>query len=387
MISRLIARLDAEIGRADNPLTADCLLAEQACHYARSGNRGEVRRILLELHGRYRRPQPLMSAWLHLVEALDIFYSDMGPKVADKLQRAHAVSQAYGFQSLQARTAAWLGHWFYSSQQFERMAASIMEALGLVQISEHSTLSRVCLVVAEALHLSGEEESASTWYTRAHKHAISDGDEITTSAIIYNRSSIELGRIRNASLQGVSASHKPDFPLAEGESARNLDLLLGSLNFDSFSPLLRAQGLALRGDIEEALSLYKDNVERSKLQGLGRLQSWLLADTAWCYAIKGESALARAYCVQSASALDESDHVDDRAATYTRLAQISEIEGDGASANTYREEANVNWQRFAAMHTTIREHLASVEDAYEALPTTRITEPQGQAMHKRRPFV
>src|SRR5205085_11523468 len=110
----LLARLDAALARARQPVEVACLRAERAGFLARLGRFDEARAVLGSLHAQFDpRPHAAVSAWLCLVEGWMLHFGNFGAGARDKMKRAQALSAAAGLQPLQALSSAWLAHMDY----------------------------------------------------------------------------------------------------------------------------------------------------------------------------------------------------------------------------------------------------------------------------------
>ena len=77
--SRLMARLDAAIAAAANPIEAKCLRAERAGLLARQGQLEAAKAVIDELNGQLAwQPNTALRAWLTLAEGLHGYYSTLG---------------------------------------------------------------------------------------------------------------------------------------------------------------------------------------------------------------------------------------------------------------------------------------------------------------------
>ncbi len=104
MKSQLLARLDAAIARAGDPLSADMLRAERVALLAREGRLAEAREALAPLHQRQQiRPDAASAAAIGLADAMIDYYSDLGGQARVKLQQARVLSASAQRPALQAR--------------------------------------------------------------------------------------------------------------------------------------------------------------------------------------------------------------------------------------------------------------------------------------------
>lgn len=360
--SRLLTRLDADIAAERDPLRADCLRAERAAYLVRQGHTEEVKAELDALHLRHdRRPNAEMSAWLSLVESLVSFFSDMGPLATDKMRRAHALSQAAGLTQLQARCAAWLAHMDYSRLDIGAMVLHVTQALQLASADLHDARSRASMVMAVGLHLAGQMSLALPWYQRARDHAVSIGDEVTTSALMHNMAWLRMHLLRQARATGEGDVIDRGHALLGLESTVQYDQLIGVSSLASLKPILRAQILALRGDAEQALALFEDHLS-AQPDGMSRIQCTLLAEQAWCLVQVKEMDRALRAAKDAEASFAKETQIDDTAAAHSRLAEVFAALGEAETAERHQTLANDAWEKFSELQERLGTALGEITE-------------------------
>ena len=352
--SRLLLRLEAGITNAKTTLEADCLRAERAAYLARLGRFDEVSAELALLRERYDdRPNVEVTAWVNLVEGLEIYFSGTGVPKPDKLKRSFALSSAAGLQSLQALSAAWLAQFDYVRVDMDSLVGNVRKSLQLAKPDHHSARSRASLVVAQALHLAARQDLAIPWYRRARDHAVADGDDATTSALMHNMGWLRMMTLRQKTLSGKTNSLGGEHALMNAESTTHFDLLVGDDSWAVLKPILRAQILSLEGKFGEALALYDAHLGAIDSEGIVRLQPNLLADKAWCLAKSGRNILAEECAISASKSIEPSTHTDDLAAAHSRLEQVFSI-----LLNVEAERQNAQLAKKAWLaHELLQEHI------------------------------
>jgi tetratricopeptide (TPR) repeat protein len=361
--SRLLTRLNTDIAAERNPFRADLLRAERAAYLARQGQLEEAKSDLAELHLRYdSRPNIEMSAWVSLAESLVSFLSDMGPGAMDKMRRARALSQAAGFARIHSLSSAWLAHYEYTTFDLELMAQHLAESLRLAPPDFHTARSRANLVVGQALHLAGQMELAAPWYKRARDHAVAEGDEATTSALMHNMSWLRMHAHRQEVLTGAMAGLAGSHARIGLESTVQYDHLQGLSGLDPLKPILLAQIFALEGKAAESLALF-DEYLSTQPGGVSRLQCSWLADRAWCLVELGQDDEARTAVREVEVNIQADTQIDDRAATHSRLAQVFTKLGNAAEAERHLGLADSAWQEFAQLQDKICQLLRDLPES------------------------
>jgi hypothetical protein len=352
--SKLLARLDAAIDRCVRPVEQACLRAERAGYFARQGHFDAARAELGDLHTLFQtQPHAAVSASVFIAEGLLAFHDGLGSGACDKFKRARALSAASGLPQLQALACAWLAHTDYVVLDFPAMAKHAKEALVLATPDHHASRARACLVVANALHFAARLDLAQPWYAQARNHANADGDDATLSALNTNMASQLCDQALRASLFGGAVDDTARHALASANSAASFEQWVGTESLSAWVPMLRAVGLSVAGEPQAALVLYKSHLQAAQQQGLSRLVSTYLADMAWCEWRVGysEGALDRAQAAAASLAL--TTHVDDRAVTHARLAQVFRALGDEVTAAAHDEQARTHWAAHQAVQREV----------------------------------
>ena len=345
--SRLLVALDAQIASSRIPYEADGLRAERACYRARQGRIDEAMQTAATLRERYAaRPNAVITAWVNLVEGLCCHFDDLGVGARDKLARAHALSGWQPASRLHLLCAAWLAHVDYTHHHTAAMSQHVREALQFAAADDHTVRARACMVVAQALHLGSGLPLATPWYAASHRHALAQGDDLTIAALIHNRGWLQLTRLGEAALtdDGSDAVRSAFEGIL---SSQSYDRMIGAASIATITPLLQAQILCARGQAGEALLLFDSStLATDDSRAKSRLASTMLADQAWCHVKLGHLEAARIDALAAESSLVAATHVDDRAATHSRIAQVFRALGDAAAADVHASLASRHWQSF-----------------------------------------
>lgn len=351
MKSRLLTRLESDIRGASSHSAADCLRCERAAYLARHGDHDAATRELLALRERHdaRQPHPSIYAWLNLAEGLIGHHRQPGPRVRDKLARAHALSRAAELRPLRALSAAWLAQLDCLRKDAAGAASHAAEALALAPCEHHAARARATLVIAQCFDEGGRYDLARPWYAQAHWHATAEGDDATLSATLWNMAALRVAAWRQAqaceSPEAAALAHAEPgrHALASAESAALFDRLSGVATRAALQPVLRAQVCTLMGQTGEALALYEEYLVPALAQGMEVISGVLLADRAWCRLQAGLVDAARSDAANAAKALEAPGAHGDRAPGHSRLSQVYAALGDTAAARSHRESATERW--------------------------------------------
>ena len=359
--SRLLARLEAEIVGASTPVAADRKRAERAAYLARVGRIDEAKAVVATLRQLYdKRPDIEISIWLHLVEGLICYFTDLNPAALNMIQRAHALSTAADLRPLRALTAAWLAQMEYARHGIQNLAQYSRLALDMAGTNHHATRARATLVVGQTLHLAGCVDRARKWYARARFHTLPDGDDAATSALMHNMASVSMMTLRQSILAGTPPVNVGGNTRVWVDSHEHFDERSGISSLPSLGAILRAQTHSLEGDYAGAFALYDSHLALATAGGAQRMQAHLLADRAWCRLQLGQLESARQDALAAMANLEPRTQIDDRAVAHSRLAQVFEGLGESAKAAEHADLAKTSWLQFEALQREIIEALSDL---------------------------
>jgi hypothetical protein len=344
--SRLLAGLDARIATAPPGFDRDVLVAERACYRARQGKTAEALQAATALRERYAGlSNTAISVWVNLVEGLASYYDDLGDLARDKLQRAHAMSASRPTDRLHLLCAVWLAHVDYAQHDPDAMARRLRHALAFAGPDDHAVRARGSLVVAQALHLGSGVDRAEPWYAAVRHHALAEGDDLTIRALMRNRADLQLARFGEA-VFATEISAEVAQAFRQYESGDAYARLIGESSQAGLGPLEQAQVLCARRDAAAALALFDAHIGVATRGGLARMAAPLRADQAWCRVQLGHFDQARIDARAALDGLLEKTHVDDLAATHSRLAQVHAHLGEHGVAAEHAALAARHWQEF-----------------------------------------
>jgi hypothetical protein len=117
---------------------------------------------------------------------------------------------------------------------------------------------------------------------------------------------------------------------------------------------MKAQIQSLECKFEEALSTYNSAFPSLTLKALGGWQAWLLVDMAWCNLRLGNFEQARQGFNRVMSEVDDSHHLDDRAAIFTRLSDGMAVLGERGLEDSFRKAAVEAWELFSILQNDMQ---------------------------------
>jgi tetratricopeptide (TPR) repeat protein len=351
--SRLLARLDAAIASARDPMQAACLSAERAALLARLGRFDEAVTELAGLRTSFTSTRsPSLAVWLCLADGMVEHFRNQSPAARDRIHRAYALAVAARLRPLIALSAAWLAHTDYVYDDLPGLARHVAEALREAEPGHHAARARAALVAAQGYHWGGRADLAQAWYRRAHEHATAEGDDTLLSALLKNRAWISGNQARMASIFGPEL-----FPmdatalrhaLMSAESSEHFDARLGHTALRSLGPLMRAQLLVAQGRYDEALAPLQQHLAVSRQEGGDYTRPVLEADIAWCLVNLGQSEAALASARDAEASFVPDCEEEDRAAAHGRLRQVYAALQMEPQAQRHAEEAHAQLQALRA---------------------------------------
>jgi hypothetical protein len=374
--SRLLAKLDAAIAAAANPIEAKCLRAERAGLLARQGQLEAARAIIDELSAQLAwQPNTPLRAWLALADGLHAYYSTLGRSAQSGIEQAHTLARGFGaMKRLHALAAAWLANMAFANDDMPRMATLLREAFDTALPEHHGARARAALVAAYAWHFAADGTRAQPWYEASRRHAIAEGDETHLSALMHNQAWMRASQARLAlhfDADGADAAHTSAMchALMGADSIGHYDAGIGTASLGSLVPMLRAQVLTAQGEWAAALALFDSHFDAALADGLTRLAPCLLADRAWCEWHSGKADKARVLTAAAEQALAQDCDIDDRAMASARLAQLRSAMGDKAAAQRHGDASKLH---YAAHREQQRQIAALLDDALAGLDPRQV---------------
>lgn len=358
--SRLLARTDAELNAAlksGEQLRAHLLRGRLAALLVRQGELEQAREALTQLHqAAFSSPNPALAAWINFAEGLLAYYTDFGHHAGDRLARAVSLAHGCGQREVEAQAHAFLAQLRLADNQVEACGQHLREGFATAAEDDALARARLNMVAAMVLHQGDDAEGASPWYARARQHAAAVGDDATLSALMHNAAQYRVATARRAAAQGRPFDLAGLLPGVQSFS--NYDQAMGMQALNVLSPLLRAQVLVVNGEVAEALSLFEQHLPKALAQGLARMGSSLLAETAWCRLRLGQRDAALAQARESELELDPSCDLDDQANTHSRLAQVFAGLDLPQDAARHQALADGRWTEFRALQAQWRAMMA-----------------------------
>jgi tetratricopeptide (TPR) repeat protein len=263
-MSPLLSRLNDRLANTSNPDERAEIQVRRACYLARIGAFSDARSLVLELRREFNDGHnALISAWIMLAEGLIEIFENMSPRAKDRIARAQLISIAIKSRTLGAIASSWKAHIDFETSDFGGMINSLKLAIEYADSDNHDAHARLGMIIAGAMYLCGDRESAQSWFMKSRSHALDAGDQASIDALIYNRAAFSMSWLRSERCFGPQDASVIALVKLEIASSRNFQGLarIGALNH--FVDLCEARILILSNDYEGALSILR------KVRGAG----------------------------------------------------------------------------------------------------------------------
>lgn len=376
---RFLDKIDLAIASASTSDDMRRLLAKKATYLAKVGSFAEADEIIRSLRRHINVYENVeLSVHLTFFDGIVAFYLDRIDEARDRFTRSSVLSKAVDVRQIAALSSAWLAHLAFGRFDFDCLAKEIGVAFDFVGKSDHDCLARVCLVIAQTIHLAGRHDVAAGWYARARIHAVELGDESTISSLMYNRTAMEIVNCRQSLLwRGEVGDAR--FAVSSAEATDNFDRLVGVVSLGEFTPLLKAQTYSLAGRFAEAEDIYSASLVDNPSKAQERSQCWLLADRAYCLTRLGFIERALMVAESSVEHMSSLVQIDDLAATHGRLAAIFLESGDRRRAQAHLDESGRLWVQFSSLQESILRQASAYEGRYVSIKNPSGTSSHGAA--------
>lgn len=352
----MIKQLKSRIAVAQEPEKYR-LRAELAMHLARAGD--DVSSELAELRQQnLRYGDPFLSVWIHLADGVRSLTDGLVTDAEQGFARARAVALAIQAGRELSVVDSWQAYIQYTKNDILGAIKKVAALFSTAAVADKTALGRSMMLVGQMHHFSGSAELSRPWYVAARDVAIETEDHGLHSALLFNMASHHVCNYRHHVIRGSRRSIDLDLLRATVESVKNYDRLVGIDSLKSYEVSLLASVHLFNERYSEALALYQGYLAKDRFDALSRMSSLYISEMAVCAASLGDFTLARKYVADADSALSELVHVDDIAATRSRLSQALELLGDAEAAASQRSLAESFWSRHEEFQGEIRRELA-----------------------------
>lgn len=362
MTSRLLASLNERILSSTNQLASACLRAERAAYLGRRGDEDTANSEIAALRQvNARLGDPRLGTWIHIAEGVNELTIGRHGAAADRFERARAIALAVSIPREYSISIAWLAYIDFTRNDISSLVSRVNAVAHLGKQADPSAVARARMLVGQTFHYAGRYDEARHWYSSARELAVEAGDDVLTSALLFNIASHHVSNYRQAEMHGGLASAPIRLLALTTESVSSFDRLVGINSLDSYGATLLASVHLFHEKFSDASELFEKFIDSAERQGLERMKAPYLADLAYCLSRLGNLEGARQYAERAELAISGLVHVDDLAATRSRLAQTYELLGDVIAAASQRELADQNWREHEKLQSEFLEHLGRLD--------------------------
>jgi hypothetical protein len=288
-MSQLLKRLQRELSTCTDPLARAELLARISGNLARIGNFDEARQCIAELRRDYAGPRSgPATVWIMLAEGLLHLFSDLNPSALDRVKRAQILGLAMRYPAAVALSSAWKAHLEFEKSQFDEMVLSIRIGLEHADEDDHDSQVRIAMVLANAFMVSGDRINSQVWFAKARTHAISNGDQASIEALLYNRTAFSIASIRSDRCMGCDVQIDLTITRKEVESATNLQELTRIGALTNHMPLWSARLSILERNFPRAISELEISRQGAPFADYNFSQQMIDLETVYCLAKIGK---------------------------------------------------------------------------------------------------
>jgi tetratricopeptide (TPR) repeat protein len=253
-MSRLLLRIEEELRTEASAVRRAELLAKGAGYLARVGRFDEAKRLVAELRQDFGDGHSgRTTVWIMLAEGLLQLFEDFNPGALDRIVRAQFLAQAIGDRQLNALSSAWRAHFEFETSKFDAMVQSLSKAIACAHAEDHDAHARLSMVLCNAFLLCGDRVRAQVWFSRSRDHALSDGDQASVEALLYNRAAFGMAWLRAQRCFGHVSDSEVSLVRLDVTSAMHLQELTRVAALTNFVHLCNARLLILEGKYELAI--------------------------------------------------------------------------------------------------------------------------------------
>ncbi len=363
MQSRLLTTLDLEAQTATDPVKWAKATCRAASHRARQGMTDEALLAMSRVRAIFEKDyNPAIGAWLMLSEGILHFVQDRRAEAHDRTLRAYSIATAANIAAARPSCAAWMAHLSFNSLKFQEMARYLSEALSLASADDHQARGRASLVLADALHFSGDFTNARPWYESTRLHATAEGDDATLSAMLHNVAAFRVANIRIGDATGEFSAPEAKRATMEANSALGFDVRIGAASFAMLVPLLQGQLLAVEGRYADAEAILS-GIDRHKLER--RSLPLLLVDLGWCQVAQGRVQDGAQLATQGEALVTADTDVDDAAYIYARFSKIATCQGDQTLSMQYQVKSKSAVDQHRVIQSNLNDLVLAVAKSQE----------------------
>ncbi|GCL63965.1 tetratricopeptide repeat protein [Pseudaquabacterium pictum] len=321
MDSRLLNNLNAQAGKARDPVVWAMAVCRAASHFAGHGKTEEAITAIKVVRAQFGKDLHFdIASWLMLAEGVLHYFKAEIPEAYDRIRRAYGLAIALRNNSAFPSCAAWMAHLEFNSCRYDEMAKHLHETFATAKYGDHQAIARASLVLATAFHIAGDFEQSRPWYERARLNAAAEGDDATVSATLHNMASIRASNTRLVDTFGGDAEKETKRVTLEASSSHVYDFAIGHRGLDFLARMLNGLIATIDRRFEDGIKAFEP-IEIGKVPE--RLRPLILVDQAWCQINIGKPDLGLELAKEAKHGLSSVKDDDDLAYVHARIKQIA----------------------------------------------------------------
>jgi tetratricopeptide (TPR) repeat protein len=360
-MSQLLLRLEREIQTSESPDSIATAQAQRAAYLARVGRFQEAKESIALLRRTYGDGRNgAVTVWIMLAEGLAQLYENLQPHAIDRIKRAQLLSKLLEHRELWALSSAWKAHIEFETSQYTAMFESLALALEKLDASNSAAGSRICMVIADAHFLCGDDESGHKWFMQSRVFALNDGDQATIDALLYNRAAFRMSRLRSESCFAPVNGERLSRIRTETMSAKNYQDMTRISALSDFIALSDARLSVVEGKYESAVVALTSVRSSRQFASYNFSEALVDLETAYCLEKLGRRAEALDVFPEKTSLNLENLDIDEQLRACWTLCELAARSKDFGDAALWGE-------RFEAVSGTYASTIASLNAGLQKL--------------------
>lgn len=295
-MSQYLKRIEDAIRQEPDPFRRAELRSRRALYLARVSRFGEAQGEIDSLRQDFGNGQSgRVTCLLMIAEGVKAHYESFAAVASDRLGRALFLGQAMRDNEVVAMAAAWKGFLDFEYSRFESMARSLMLSADSWSPEEHTSKTRVFLMLMVASLVLGRVEAAQRYFKVAHSHAIADGDQASIEALVFDKAAHSLSRQRVEWATGVVNPEWAARTKLDLESSKNLNRLVNIDTMVDHVHLALARTEWLIGEFSGAAIALERFVGSKSFPSSHLNDSALRTELAYCHLMSGDHSRAHSF--------------------------------------------------------------------------------------------
>jgi ATP/maltotriose-dependent transcriptional regulator MalT len=293
-----------------------------------------------------------------LAEGLLHHFEDLSPAALDRVRGAQALGLAMGYSTIVALASAWKAHIEFEHSDFESMVSSVELSLRNIATEEHDAHARLAIVLANAFMIVGDREQAQLWFRHGHRHSVTNGDQASIDALVYNRAAFLIARLRALNCKEPIPTEDLIAVRMEVASAKNLQSLIRLGALESHVRLLDARLQIVESKYESAISALQAVRGEAPFAPHNFDQRFIELEICFCQMMLGQCEAALTHLPRLSGDEFSGLDIDEQVIAAWMLGKMASIDARVGLASDYWSHFEVLWSRYAEMCNSLTSRLS-----------------------------